>query len=408
MADGSNDTSNANSINQYQGPIPLSFPSILRNRGLTDRYSHLHTSRPSPSTSLSTSYPLKKGRRRNDNDGKRWIKRKENARFVGNPYIISATKKDYVLDPPSNKTTFPEPLPPYLSRTVKAPGAHLPTRDPNSANAGRFSLSLKGMRRDLRKAGGRAQLLVQDIEQEVVDWLHVGGTVMSPDTPQTTSTGVRRAIGDTGTIFEVSRTPLQLVWCTNDDAFGRYVVHCCARYHEIVSYSKEEDGERLTYLLRPNVTRPDSHAPFALATPPVTDIDTFSQFDTESEFTSDVESLNDVATGLSTVPENSPPLQPVADVEPDIDEVWSVIGESDIEADESGCEHGLPVNLASLTMDPNADITPRRSLPLRTRLRQARSASSPSRSPAIRLRRPVRRTARAPEIPTSFYAYLFS
>ncbi|KAG7446356.1 uncharacterized protein BT62DRAFT_1075933 [Guyanagaster necrorhizus] len=382
--------SNSNSVNQ--GPVPLSFPSILRNGALTDRFAS------------------KKGRRRDDNGGKRWIKRKENTCFVGNPYIISATKKDYILEPPSNKTTFPEPLPSYLPRTAKVPGAHLPTRDPNSANAGRFSLSLKGMRRDLRKAGRRAQLLVQDIEQEVIDWLHVGGTVMSPDTPQTTSTGVRRAIGDTETIFEVSRTPLQLVWCTNNDAFGRYVVHCCARYHEIVSYSEEVDGERLTYLLRPNVIRPDFHAPFTLPTPPVTDNETSSQFDTQSEFTSDVESLNDVATGLSVVPENSPPLSPVADVEQDFDEVWSVLGDSDIKADESGDGHSLSAGLASLTMDQDADITPRPSLPLRTRLRQARSASSPSRSPAckpIRLRRPVRRKAHAPEAPTSFYAYLF-
>ncbi len=45
------------------------------------------------------------------------------------------------------------------------------------------------MRRDLRKAGRRAQLLVQDIEQEVVDWLHAGGTVMLPDTLQTNEHG---------------------------------------------------------------------------------------------------------------------------------------------------------------------------------------------------------------------------
>ncbi|KAK0485722.1 hypothetical protein IW261DRAFT_1451667 [Armillaria novae-zelandiae] len=363
MADDGDDASNANFMNQDQGPVPLSFPAILRNSGLRDRFAHLHASKPFPPASHTT-YPSKKARKRDDNDGKRWIKRKENAQFVGNPHIISATKKDYLLDPPSNKTTFPEPLPPYLPRTAKVPGAHLPTRDPHSANAGRFSLSLKGMRRDLRKAGRRAPA-------SFVDWLHVGGTVMSPDTPQITSTGVRRAIGNTGTIFEVSRTPLQLVWCTDDDAFGRYVVHCCARYHEIVSYSKEVDGERLTYLLRPNVTRPDSHAPLTLATPP---------------------SLNNVASGLSVVPDNSPPLSPVADVEPDFDEVWSVIGGSDIEADD---EHGLFASLESLTMDQGADVTP------------PRSTSSPSRSPACKFRRPVRRTARASQAPTSFYAYLF-
>ncbi len=83
-------------------------------------------------------------------------------------------------------------------------------------------------------------------------------------------------------------------------------------------------------------------------------------------------------------------LPPVTDVEPDFDDVWSVIGGSDIEADD---EHGLSVSLASLTMDQDANVTPRRSLPLRTRLRQVRSASLPSRFTACKLRRPVGRTA---------------
>jgi hypothetical protein len=37
-------------------------------------------------------------------------------------------------------------------------------------------------------------------------------------------------------VKEVQRTPLQLVWDV-DDNFTRYIVHCCARYHEIVSFS---------------------------------------------------------------------------------------------------------------------------------------------------------------------------
>ncbi len=85
MADSSDDASNVNSMNQDQGPVPLSFPSILRNRGLTDRFAHLHASKPSPPTSLST-HPSKKARRRDDNDGKRWIKRKENG--LSSPILI--------------------------------------------------------------------------------------------------------------------------------------------------------------------------------------------------------------------------------------------------------------------------------------------------------------------------------
>lgn len=99
-------------------------------------------------------------------------------------------------------------------------------------------MSLKGMRRDLRRSGYRAQLLVRDIELEVIDWLQAGGTLLSPDGPIASNLSFPgKPIGDTGSIFEVSRTPLQLIWRIIDDAFARYVVHCCARYREIVSFS---------------------------------------------------------------------------------------------------------------------------------------------------------------------------
>lgn len=57
------------------GPVPLSFPSILRNAGLASHYAHL----------VETAGPLgpapaqaKKVWRRNDNEGKRWVRRREN------------------------------------------------------------------------------------------------------------------------------------------------------------------------------------------------------------------------------------------------------------------------------------------------------------------------------------------
>lgn len=53
-----------------------------------------------------------------------------------------------------------------------------------------------------------------------------------------------KPVGGSGVIHEVARTPLQLVWAISEDGFARYVVHCCARYHEVVSFSKY-----LTYLL---------------------------------------------------------------------------------------------------------------------------------------------------------------
>ena len=57
------------------GPVPLSFPSILRHRGLTSRYAHLidSTGPPPPAPAQA-----KKVLRRNDNEGKRWVRRREN------------------------------------------------------------------------------------------------------------------------------------------------------------------------------------------------------------------------------------------------------------------------------------------------------------------------------------------
>jgi len=242
------------------GPPLLSFPAILRNTGLTNRYAHLHDAKAQGDTYKSHpahTASIKKNRR-DQNEGKRWVRRKDNGQFIalcmstysnhlfaacfiGNSHIVAATKPDYIIPLPHISSTFPEPLPPYLPRTVKLPiTPTLPVTDPASANAGRFSLSLKGMRRDLRKAGGRAEALIRDVEFEMIQWLTLGGTVLAPDNRthigEIQPEGV--PVGSTGTVFEVSRTPLQLIWKISDDAFARYIVHCCARYHEIISFSR--------------------------------------------------------------------------------------------------------------------------------------------------------------------------
>jgi len=104
-------------------------------------------------------------------------------------------------------------------------------------------MSLRGMRRELRKSGLRAEVLVREIESEVVRWLRTGGTILAPDGSGIANTldsglGSSTPIGETGSIFEMSRTPLQLIWSITNDAFARYVVHCCARYYGIVSFSQ--------------------------------------------------------------------------------------------------------------------------------------------------------------------------
>lgn len=92
------------------------------------------------------------------------------------------------------------------------------------------------MRRDLKKMGGRAESLVRDVEGEILIWLE-GGVLLSPGESgdgELRFPGV--AIRGREELREVGRSILQLVWAT-EDPLVRYVVHCCARYHDIVSFS---------------------------------------------------------------------------------------------------------------------------------------------------------------------------
>lgn len=224
----------------------MSFPAILRGPGMPDRFAHLR-----PSSANTPVYPKKN--RRDEKEGKRWARRNDNglfalllparcapltmaaARFAGNVHIVAATKQDYTVPVPSVRPTFPAPLPAYLPRTNPLPAVAPPPPSPLSASAGRFSLSLKGMRRVLRRSGPRTEVLVREIEDAVVAWLEkdvwLNPDAASEDIAQGTP------IGTLGVIAELAQTHAQLVWAVADDAFARYVVHCCARYHNIVSFS---------------------------------------------------------------------------------------------------------------------------------------------------------------------------
>jgi hypothetical protein len=161
---------------------------------------------------------------------------RSSARFVGNPHVVRPSRKDYALSLPNVHPTFPEPLPAYLSRNAKLAPTSQPPPQPQSANAGRFSLSLKGMRRALRTSGPYTEQLVGEIENAVMVWLCEGDGAQSlPSAAELDFPGI--IVGTLDTIHQVSKTPLQLVWAI-DDAWTRYVVHCCARYHEIVSFSE--------------------------------------------------------------------------------------------------------------------------------------------------------------------------
>ncbi|KAH9847148.1 hypothetical protein C2E23DRAFT_871948 [Lenzites betulinus] len=423
----------------------MSFPAVLRNPGLSDRFAHL---RIRPTEKAAPSASAARRNKRDDKEGKRWVRRKENATFVGNAHIVAPSRKDYAVPLPNSRATFPQPLPTYLSRNTAVPPVPRTTTEPASASAGRFSLSLKGMRRELRKSGPRTELLVREVEDELGAWLTQGGVLGAPgDAGVLARPGV--PIGTSETIMEVARSPAQLVWCIAEDAFTRYVVHCCARYHDIVSFSKDTSGQRLTYLLRPNSTRPSRHTaappPGPLDTPPLTDLSEFSdlsahELDTDPEPPSDRD-LSD-AEGPRTHPRALAAIVELASAPPspvmyaraalDEDDGWSVLGGSDIDGDgEPELEEGIAA-LALASSDGEADVdmaasdlgeraVRRRQGPgpeaLRSRLldRQRRAASSPSRSPARRAPRRVRVRAEAVRVVEggstgrpSFYDYLFA
>jgi hypothetical protein len=92
------------------------------------------------------------------------------------------------------------------------------------------------MRKALRRSGPRTQALVRGVEEEFMCWLSGVEVVLNPDK----ESGYQfpgRAVAGLDDIREVERSPQRLVWWIENDTWARYVVHCCARYHNIVSFS---------------------------------------------------------------------------------------------------------------------------------------------------------------------------
>jgi len=141
------------------------------------------------------------------------------------------------------------------------------------------------MRKSLRRNEHRSQYLIFHIESALLEWLHAVHITLDPDEvdqgPPAWNADANaelqqpgKALWDDSPVLEVSRSRKRLVWQIVDDVFARYVVHCCCRFHSIVSYSKDTNGRRLTFLLRPN--RGGEGGVASLATPPATDYDSTS------------------------------------------------------------------------------------------------------------------------------------
>jgi hypothetical protein len=95
---------------------------------------------------------------------------------------------------------------------------------------------MRGIRKMLRRSGPRAQALVRGIEEELMHWLGGVEVVLNPD-KESGCQFPGRAVAGQEDIREVERSPQRLVWWIENDTWVRYVVHCCARYHNIVSFS---------------------------------------------------------------------------------------------------------------------------------------------------------------------------
>lgn len=222
----------------------------------------------------------------------------------------------------------------------------------------------------------------------------------------------------------------------------------------------------MTYLLRPNVTRPDRRAPAGLETPPVTDIDYSSNPETDGNIDSDFISDNDMESDVELNHDNPLPVidefpnPALSSLPPVSEDEWSHIeGENMGESDsDSGSEAAsalsasidvLQPRLEALSLesplsaaifesqvlpavsptaqalpeeDPDRTVTEIRPQPIYdapsprrrewTSSLSARSTSSPSRSPVrmrSRRRAGVKKRLLVNSLSTgrSFYEYLF-
>lgn len=86
----------------------------------------------------------------------------------------------------AQKASFPVPPPPEFQRKATMTAVQPPQSDPYTAACGRFSMSLRGCSRTMRriaKSGTRANELLAIVERELVDWLDVRNNLvwLAPD-----------------------------------------------------------------------------------------------------------------------------------------------------------------------------------------------------------------------------------
>ncbi|GAA5841325.1 hypothetical protein JCM11251_001625 [Rhodosporidiobolus azoricus] len=283
--------------------------------------------------------------------GKRKRRRWENAQLAGNPHLHRPTRSDFAPGPYMKglSTTF-SPPPSSFSRSTYISSS--PSSFPShadlvaSADAGQFSLSLRGLRKNLRTAvgssrrgeGGRTEEVLEIMERELVAWLTLSGRIPEgfyhesaalgtrggkpldptplddlpsaplPSLPDLPSSSPSAPLAPP-TLTELSRQPHTLVWLA-PSPHHRYLLHALARYYSLQSFSRPlsplEPDQRVTHILRPQLVRPRAvpgggAGLGVLETPPVTDLSTAGGTTTEGELTAGESSAYETDTDTGSV-----------------------------------------------------------------------------------------------------------
>ena len=98
--------------------------------------------------------------------------------------------------PHPSTVTFPAPPPPAFPPSILAASIDPPQSDAASAEAGRFRMSLKAVRKALKHPSPRTETVIRLTEKELDAWLGVGGS----------SVGAANRVIDATLVYEDRRT----------------------------------------------------------------------------------------------------------------------------------------------------------------------------------------------------------
>ncbi|GAA5966513.1 hypothetical protein JCM3765_007595 [Sporobolomyces pararoseus] len=347
----------ATSQSRDAGPIPMSMPAILiqpKNKHLLGALGKKAFNRDENSGSASSS---RKGKETGVPGGRRRRRRWENAQLAGNPHLHRPTRADFNPGPSLKglSTIFAPPPSNFSRSTYSSPdNRSSSTSSTTSLESGQFSMSLRGLRKNLRTSvvgarvsrgqGGRTEEVLEIMERELQEWLSFEGRVSAgfyhdgaissskvldptpledwqpppqveslPDEPVSRSRPPPPSPSPPATLIELTRLPHTLVWLAPSPQH-RYLLHSLARYYRLQSFSRPlsplDPSTRVTHILQPQLMRPTPVAPGASGfdTPSATDWSSASALSTEvsgteseAEFTEgSIVTTDDDEDGLTT------------------------------------------------------------------------------------------------------------